>query len=151
MRSSRRGKYLEIYENLTIRSVRRFAWTSSRRSKETRVPIAATASATRRLRAGGRRLHVLRGPVLLATARKRRTKVDWAEEVAGLLEGRCANCEKITLVRDNLDTIEQAEETETHLRLVERDQHPSARVHQHPASMSGRHRRQHGAHLDLVS
>ena len=28
-----------------------------------------------------------------ATARKRRTKADWAEEVAGLLEGRYANCE----------------------------------------------------------
>ena len=28
-----------------------------------------------------------------ATARKRRTKVDWAEEVASLLEGRYADCE----------------------------------------------------------
>ena len=39
-----------------------------------------------------------------ATARKRRTKVDWAEEVASLLEGRYADCEKITLVCDNLNT-----------------------------------------------
>ena len=39
-----------------------------------------------------------------ATARARRTKVDWALEVAGLLEGRYADCEKITLVCDNLNT-----------------------------------------------
>ena len=39
-----------------------------------------------------------------AAARKRRTKVDWAEEVASLLEGRYADCEKITLVCDNLNT-----------------------------------------------
>ena len=38
------------------------------------------------------------------TARRRRTKVDWAEEVASLLEGRYADCEKITLVCDNLNT-----------------------------------------------
>ena len=39
-----------------------------------------------------------------ATARARRTKVDWALEVAGLLEGRYADCEKITLVCDHLNT-----------------------------------------------
>ena len=39
-----------------------------------------------------------------ATARARRRKVDWALEVAGLLEGRYADCEKITLVCDNLNT-----------------------------------------------
>ena len=37
-----------------------------------------------------------------ATARKRRT--NRAEEVAALLESRYADCEKITLVCDNLDT-----------------------------------------------
>ena len=99
-RSSWRNKCLK--SNLTTRSVRWSAWTSSRCSKETRVP--ATADPTRRLRAGGHRLHVLRGPVLLATARRRRTKADWAEEVASLLEGRYADCEKITLVCDNLNT-----------------------------------------------
>ena len=39
-----------------------------------------------------------------ATARARRTKADWAIEVAGLLEGRYADCEKVTLVCDNLNT-----------------------------------------------
>ena len=40
----------------------------------------------------------------LARARKRRTKTDWAHEVAGLLEERYAGCEKVTLVPDNLYT-----------------------------------------------
>ena len=39
-----------------------------------------------------------------ATARARRRKADWALEVAGLLEGRYADCEKIALVCDNLNT-----------------------------------------------
>ena len=33
-----------------------------------------------------------------------RTKTDWAREVAGLLEGRYADCGRITLVLDNLNT-----------------------------------------------
>ena len=39
-----------------------------------------------------------------ATARARRTKADWALEVADLLEGRYADCPKIALVSDNLNT-----------------------------------------------
>lgn len=39
-----------------------------------------------------------------ATARPQRTKVDWAQEMATLLDGRYADCEKITLVCDNLNT-----------------------------------------------
>jgi len=39
-----------------------------------------------------------------ATARLRRTKSDWAAEVATLLDGRYAECERITLVCDNLNT-----------------------------------------------
>ena len=38
------------------------------------------------------------------TARERRTKVDWAQEVATLMEGRYADCEKVTVVLDNLNT-----------------------------------------------
>ena len=36
--------------------------------------------------------------------REHRTKSDWAEEVAALLDGRYADCERITLVCDNLNT-----------------------------------------------
>ena len=39
-----------------------------------------------------------------ATARKHRTKFDWAHEVASLLDGRYADCDQITLVCDNLNT-----------------------------------------------
>ena len=39
-----------------------------------------------------------------AVARSHRTKADWAVEMARLLEGRYAGCEKITLVCDNLNT-----------------------------------------------
>ncbi len=39
-----------------------------------------------------------------ATVRERRAKVDWAIEVAQLLDTRNATCEKVTLVCDNLNT-----------------------------------------------
>ena len=39
-----------------------------------------------------------------ATARPTKTKVDWAVEVARLLETRYADCEQVTLVCDNLNT-----------------------------------------------
>ena len=39
-----------------------------------------------------------------ATVRATKTKVDWAVEVARLLEGRYADCPYVTLVCDNLNT-----------------------------------------------
>ena len=98
-RSSWRNKCLKSIRNLTIRSVRWSAWTSSRCSKETHVP--ATADHPRRVdyeyeRAGTASIFMFCEALSSwrrATARKRRTKVDWAEEVAGLLEGSYANCE----------------------------------------------------------
>ena len=36
--------------------------------------------------------------------RPRKTKIDWAAEMARLLEGRYAHCEKVILVCDNLNT-----------------------------------------------
>lgn len=36
--------------------------------------------------------------------RERRTKLDWATEMARLLEGRDADCERVVLVCDNLNT-----------------------------------------------
>lgn len=39
-----------------------------------------------------------------ATARPRRTKADWAREVAQLLDGRYVDCMALTLVCDNLNT-----------------------------------------------
>ncbi|MEO0648973.1 MAG: hypothetical protein AAFZ17_22935 [Cyanobacteria bacterium J06650_10] len=39
-----------------------------------------------------------------AAVRPRRTKIDWATEVAALLEGRYAECPKVVLTCDNLNT-----------------------------------------------
>ncbi|GAB5406855.1 MAG: hypothetical protein Aurels2KO_50860 [Aureliella sp.] len=80
--------------------------------KETRVPIKATKKHARRVdykyeRNGTASILVFAEPLAgyrQATARPQRTKVDWAIEVANLLDTRFANCEWITLVLDNLNT-----------------------------------------------
>lgn len=81
-------------------------------TKETRHPIAATESHPQRVdyeyeRAGTASIFMFNEPLAgwrRATARPRRTKTDWAEEVAHLLDSRYASCDKITLVCDNLNT-----------------------------------------------
>ena len=80
--------------------------------KETRPPMAATLARPRRVdyeyeRAGTASVFLFSEPLACwrrATARARRTKADWAVEVADLLEGRYADCPKVTLVCDNLNT-----------------------------------------------
>jgi hypothetical protein len=80
--------------------------------RETRQPIAATAHHARRVdyeyeRAGTASIFMFTEPLAgwrEATARASRTKLDWAIEVAPLLEGRYRDCEIITLVCDNLNT-----------------------------------------------
>ena len=80
--------------------------------KEIRQPQAATKERPRRVdyeyeRAGTASIFMFTEPLSgwrEARARPRRTKVDWAVEMAHLLEGRYAGCEKITLVCDNLNT-----------------------------------------------
>lgn len=79
---------------------------------ETRVPIPATMDHPERVdyeyeRKGTARIFMFAEPLSSfrqATARPRRTKVDWAIEVAHLLDTRYADCETITLVNDNLHT-----------------------------------------------
>ena len=80
--------------------------------KETRVAIEATKNHPKRVdyeyeRNGTASIFMFAEPLSgfrQATAREHRTKVDWASEVANLLDTRYANCEKITLVLDNLNT-----------------------------------------------
>ena len=80
--------------------------------KETRAPLAATTEHPQRVdyeyeRAGTAAVFLFCEPLSgwrEAHARERRTKADWALEVAGLMEGRYAGCEKVTLVLDNLNT-----------------------------------------------
>lgn len=80
--------------------------------RETRRPIEATAHHPRRIdyeyeRAGTATIFMFTEPLSgwrQATARESKTKVDWAIEMANLLEGRYAECEQITVVCDNLNT-----------------------------------------------
>ena len=80
--------------------------------KETRVPIKATKSHGQRVdyeyeRNGTASIFMFAEPLAgfrQATARAHRTKVEWALEVAHLLDTRYANCDLVTLVMDNLNT-----------------------------------------------
>jgi len=80
--------------------------------EETRQPIPATKQHPKRVdyeyeRAGTASIFMFNEPLAgwrQATARDQRTKTDWAQEVAALLDGRYADCDQITLVCDNLNT-----------------------------------------------
>lgn len=80
--------------------------------RETRTPIPATAKHPRRVdyeyeRAGTANIFMFTEPLSgwrQATARTFKTKVDWALEMAQLLEGRYAKCDRVTVVCDNLNT-----------------------------------------------
>jgi len=79
---------------------------------ETRVPIPATPEHPKRVdyeyeRKGTASIFLVAEPLSAfrqATARSRRTKHDWAEEVARLLDTRYAGVGRVTLVCDNLNT-----------------------------------------------
>jgi DDE superfamily endonuclease len=81
-------------------------------SKETRAPIAATAKHAKRVdyeyeRAGTASIFMFTEPLAgwrEVAVRERKTKIDWAAEMARLLEGRYAACAKVVLVCDNLNT-----------------------------------------------
>ncbi len=80
--------------------------------KETRVPVAATKGHARRIdyeyeRAGTAAIFLFAEPLAgwrEVAVRERRTKVDWAVEMARLLEGRYATFAKVIVVCDNLNT-----------------------------------------------
>jgi hypothetical protein len=80
--------------------------------KETRVPIEATKEHGKRVdyeyeRNGTASIFMFTEPLSgfrQATARPQRTKVDWAIEVAYLLDTRYTDCPCVTLVCDNLNT-----------------------------------------------
>lgn len=81
-------------------------------TKETRKPIAATKKHARRVdyeyeRAGTACVFMFTEPKAgwrEVRVRERRTKVDWAHEMARLLRGRYADAERVILVCDNLNT-----------------------------------------------
>ena len=80
--------------------------------KETRSPLPATATHGKRVdyeyeRAGTASIFMFAEPLAgwrEVAVRERKTKIDWATEMARLLEGRYAGCAKVTLVCDNLNT-----------------------------------------------
>jgi hypothetical protein len=80
--------------------------------KETRTPIEATADHGKRIdyeyeRAGTANIFLFTEPLAgwrEVCVRPTKTKADWAVEMAGLLEGRYAGCEKVIVVCDNLNT-----------------------------------------------
>lgn len=80
--------------------------------KETRLPLPATAKHGKRVdyeyeRAGTANIFMFTEALAgwrEVAVREHRTKVDWAEEMARLLEGRYAKCERVILVCDNLNT-----------------------------------------------
>jgi hypothetical protein len=80
--------------------------------KETRTPIPATAEHGKRVdyeyeRAGTANIFMFTEPLAgwrEVAVRETKRKVDWAVEMARILEGRYANCEKVILVCDNLNT-----------------------------------------------
>jgi hypothetical protein len=80
--------------------------------KETRQPIPATATTAKRVdyeyeRAGTANLFMFTEPLAgwrEVAVRPRKTKLDWAIEMARVLEGRYAACEKVIVVCDNLNT-----------------------------------------------
>lgn len=79
---------------------------------ETRVPIPTTKGHPERVdyeyeRKGTASIFMFAEPLSAfrqATARPQRTKVDWAIEVARLMDTRYADCDTVTLVSDNLNT-----------------------------------------------
>lgn len=80
--------------------------------KETRIEIPATKDHPKRVdyeyeRNGTASIFMFAEPLSgfrQATARERRTKQDWALEVAHLLDTLYAHCEMVTIVLDNLNT-----------------------------------------------
>ena len=80
--------------------------------EEVKTPIEATKKHPRRVdyeykRAGVANVFMFAEPLAgwrHVAVRDRKTKVDWAIEMANLLEGRYADCEKVLVVCDNLNT-----------------------------------------------
>ena len=117
--------------------------------KETRQPIAATTKHPRRVdyeyeRAGTASIFMFTEPLAgwrEATAREAKTKVDWAWEMARLLEGRYRNCTKVTVVSDNLNT---------HTKGAFYEAFPPARARKLVRRLEFCHTPKHGSWLNIA-
>ena len=117
--------------------------------KETRKPIEGTAKSPRRVdyeyeRAGTANIFMFTEPLSgwrQPTARESKTKVDWAMEMAGLLEGRYRKCDKVVLVCDNLNT---------HTKGAFYEAFPPARARQLVRRIEFCHTPKHGSWLNIA-
>ena len=117
--------------------------------KETRQPIPATRRHAKRVdyeyeRAGTASIFLFTEPLAgwrEATARASKTKLDWAVEVARLLEGRYRDCPTVTLVCDNLNT---------HTIGAFYEAFPPARARDLVRRIQFRHTPKHGSWLNIA-
>ena len=117
--------------------------------KEARPPIAATAKHPRRVdyeyeRAGTANIFMFTEPLAgwrEATARETKTKVDWALELARLLEGRYRQCDQVTLVCDNLNT---------HTKGAFYEAFPPAQARRYVRRIEFCHTPKHGSWLNIA-
>jgi hypothetical protein len=117
--------------------------------KETRTPIPATKEHPRRVdyeyeRAGTASVFLFCEPLMgwrSVSIRQRRTKVDWALEVAELLRARYANAQKVILVCDNLNT---------HTKGAFYEAFPPAEAREWVRRLDFRHTPKHGSWLNVA-
>lgn len=117
--------------------------------KETRTPIAATLKHGKRVdyeyeRAGTANIFMFTEPLVgwrQVSVRRSKTKVDWATEMALLLEGRYAACKKIIVVCDNLNT---------HTKGAFYEAFEPARARELARRLEFRHTPKHGSWLNIA-
>jgi len=117
--------------------------------KETRTPIAATLKHGKRVdyeyeRAGTANIFMFTEPLVgwrRVSVRTTKTKVDWATEMAVLLEGRYAACEKVIVVCDNLNT---------HTKGAFYEAFEPARARELVRRLEFRHTPKHGSWLNIA-
>ena len=117
--------------------------------KETRTPIPATKGHAKRVdyeyeRAGTASLFMFTEPLAgwrQVSVRATRTKADWATEMAALLEGRYASCERVILVCDNLNT---------HTKGAFYEVFEPARARELVRRLEFRHTPKHGSWLNIA-
>ncbi len=117
--------------------------------KEVRKPIPATKNHARRVdyeyeRCGTACVFMFTEPLFgwrQATARKQRTKIDWALEMAALLDGRYKQTQKVILVCDNLNT---------HTKGAFYEVFPPAKARAYVKRIEFRYTPKHGSWLNIA-
>ena len=117
--------------------------------KETRAPLPATKEHGQRVdyeseRAGTANIFLFTEPLAgwrEVSVRQTKTKVDWAIEMARVLEDRYAHCQKVILVSDNLNT---------HTKGAFDEVFDPERARQLVRRMEFRHTPKHGSWLTAV-